>query len=65
MRPHQIPLKINSEVHMLTFIKEFWSFLAARKKFWLAPIMIVMILLGSMLIAVQGSVVAPFIYALF
>jgi hypothetical protein len=62
---HQIPLKINFEVDMISFIKEFWAFLAARKKFWLAPIMIIMILLGAMLIAVQGSVVAPFIYAIF
>ena len=50
---------------MISFIKEFWTFLAARKKLWLAPIMIILLILGAILIAVEGSVVAPFIYAIF
>jgi hypothetical protein len=50
---------------MISFIKELWSFLRARKKLWLAPIIIVMVLLGALLIAAQGSAVAPFIYTLF
>jgi hypothetical protein len=50
---------------MTSFIKELWAFLRARKKLWLAPIIIVMILLGALLIAAQGSVIAPFIYTLF
>ena len=47
------------------FVKELWAFLRARKKLWLAPIVIVMVLLGGLLILAQGSVVAPFIYTLF
>jgi len=49
----------------MSFIKELWAFLRARKKFWLAPILLVMVLLGALLIVAQGSVVAPFIYTLF
>jgi len=49
----------------MTFIKELWRFLASRKKLWLLPIVIVMILLGFLLIFAQGSVLAPFIYTLF
>ena len=49
----------------LEFIKEFWAFLRVRKKLWLAPIIIVMLILGGLLILAQGSVVAPFIYTLF
>lgn len=47
------------------FITEIWRFLRARKKLWLAPIIIVMVLLGGLLIMAQGSVIAPFIYTLF
>jgi hypothetical protein len=47
------------------FLKELWSFLRVRKKLWLAPIIIVMVLLGGLLVLAQGSVVAPFIYTLF
>jgi hypothetical protein len=47
------------------FITEIWRFLRARKKLWLAPIIIVMVLLGGLLIVAQGSVIAPFIYTLF
>ncbi len=46
-------------------IKELWAFLRVRKKIWLAPIIIVMLFLGGLLILAQGSVVAPFIYTLF
>ena len=49
----------------MEFIKELWDFLRIRKKLWLAPIIIVMIVLGGLLIIAQGSVVAPFIYTLF
>ena len=49
----------------MDFIKELWSFLRERKKLWLAPIIIVMIILGGLLILAQGSVVAPFIYTIF
>jgi len=49
----------------MEFLKELWAFLRLRKKLWLAPIIIVMVLLGGLLILAQGSVVAPFIYTLF
>lgn len=47
------------------FLKELWTFLRVRKKLWLAPIIVVMILLGGLLVLAQGSVVAPLIYTLF
>jgi hypothetical protein len=47
------------------FIKELWAFLRTRKKIWLLPIIVVMVLLGGLLILAQGSVLAPFIYTLF
>lgn len=46
-------------------IRELWSFLRIRKKLWLAPLIIVMVALGGLLILAHGSVVAPFIYTLF
>jgi hypothetical protein len=49
----------------MSFIKELWTFLRLRKKVWLAPIIFAIIMLGSLLIAAQGSVMAPFIYTLF
>jgi uncharacterized membrane protein YjdF len=49
----------------MNFIKELWSFLRMRKKLWLAPIIAVIVILGALLIAAQGSVIAPFIYTLF
>jgi hypothetical protein len=50
---------------MLDLIKDLWDFMKERKKFWLAPIIIVMLLLGALLVLSQGSAVAPFIYTLF
>lgn len=44
---------------------DLWQFLRVRKKFWLAPIILVMLLLGALIVFAQGSVVAPFIYTLF
>jgi hypothetical protein len=49
----------------MEFIKELWTFLRLRKKLWLAPIIIVLLVLGGLLILAQGSVVAPFIYTIF
>jgi len=49
----------------MEFLKELWMFLRFRKKFWLAPIIIVMLIFGGLLILAEGSVVAPFIYTLF
>lgn len=50
---------------MLTFLSEFWAFLRVRRKFWLLPILVVMLLVGVLLVLTQGSAVAPFIYTLF
>ena len=50
---------------MITFLKELWSFMKVRKKFWLAPIIIILLLLGALLIFTESSALAPFIYALF
>jgi hypothetical protein len=47
------------------FLLELWSFLRARKKFWLWPVIALMLILGGLLVFVHGSPVAPFIYALF
>lgn len=49
----------------MQFLKELFQFLKARKKFWLLPIILVMVLFGGLLILAQGSAVAPFIYTLF
>ncbi len=49
----------------MEFIKEFWNFLKVRKKYWLLPILIVLVIFGGLIILAQGSAVAPFIYTLF
>jgi len=50
---------------MLDLLKDLWSFMRERKKFWLAPIILIMVLLGALLVLTQGSAIAPFIYTLF
>lgn len=50
---------------MFSLVKELWIFMAARKKFWLLPVIIVLLTLGGMLILTQGSTIAPFIYTIF
>ncbi len=50
---------------MIDLLRDLWVFMRQRKKFWLAPIILVMVLFGALLIFAQGSVVAPFIYTLF
>ncbi len=50
---------------MTELLKDLWLFMRERKKFWLAPIIIVMLLLGMLIVLAQGSAVAPFIYTLF
>jgi hypothetical protein len=47
------------------FISELWAFMKERKKFWLLPIIIVLLLFGTLVVLTQGTVVAPFIYTLF
>jgi len=50
---------------MWELFKDFGAFMSKRKKYWLAPIIIVMVLLGVLIVFAQGSAVAPFIYTLF
>ncbi len=50
---------------MIDLIKDLWGFMKERKKFWLAPIIFIMLLLGGLLVLTQGSAIAPFIYTLF
>lgn len=50
---------------MLELLQDLWVFMRVRKKFWLAPVIGVMLILGVLLVATQGSAVAPFIYTLF
>ncbi len=50
---------------MIELLKDLWGFMRVRKKFWLAPIIVVMLLLGALIVLAQGSAVAPFIYTLF
>jgi hypothetical protein len=46
-------------------VREFWGFLKVRKKWWLAPIVLLLMLLGALLVFAKGSALAPFIYTLF
>jgi hypothetical protein len=49
----------------LSILREFWSFLRVRKKWWLAPIVVLLLTLGLILVLTEGSALAPFIYSLF
>ncbi len=49
----------------LSILGEFWTFLKVRKKWWLTPIVMTLVLLGALIVASQGSALAPFIYTLF
>ena len=50
---------------MLEFLNDLWAYMRERKKFWLAPIIIVLLLLGVLIVLAEGTAVAPFIYTLF
>jgi hypothetical protein len=52
-------------VNKLAIVREFWAFLRERKKWWLAPIVLFLLLLGGLLVFAKGSALAPFIYSLF
>jgi hypothetical protein len=58
---------VNSEGGQLlvSVIKELWAFMRERKKLWLAPILIIMVLLSGLLFLAQGTALAPFIYSIF
>ena len=49
----------------MDFLKEFWEFLKFRKKYWLLPILLVLVLFGGLIVLTQGSAIAPFIYTIF
>ena len=49
----------------MSFVRELWRYMRTRKKYWLLPILIVMVILGGLIVLAQGSAVAPFIYTLF
>ncbi|MDC0579116.1 DUF5989 family protein [Candidatus Pelagibacter ubique] len=62
----EILLDVNSKKYnTMELLKELWTFLRVRKKLWLAPIIIIMIIFGGLLILAQGSVIAPFVYTIF
>lgn len=50
---------------MKSFLIEFWDFLKVRKKYWLLPILIVLVLFGALIVLTQGTAIAPFIYTIF
>jgi hypothetical protein len=50
---------------MIDLLSDLWAFMKERKKFWLAPIILLMVMLGGLLVFAQGSAIAPFIYTLF
>lgn len=52
-------------VNKFSILKEFWNFLRVRKKWWLIPIVVFLLTLGALLVAANGSALAPFIYSLF
>ena len=49
----------------MEFLREFWEFLKVRKKFWLLPVLFVLVLFGGLIILTQGTAIAPFIYTVF
>jgi hypothetical protein len=49
----------------MSFLIELWSFMRARKKYWLVPVVLIILLFGALIVLTQGSAVAPFIYTLF
>ncbi len=50
---------------MASFLGEMWRFMRARKKFWLLPILVMMVIFGGLIVLTKGSAVAPFIYTIF
>ena len=58
--------KVKGKINFnMSFIKEFWEFLRIRKKYWLLPIILVLVLFGGLIVLSQGSAIAPFIYTIF
>lgn len=49
----------------MEFLRDLWGFLRVRKKYWLAPVIIVLLLFGALIVFTSGSAIAPFIYTIF
>jgi Family of unknown function (DUF5989) len=49
----------------VSFFKELWAYMRSRKKYWLIPILVAMLIVGGLIVLAQGSAIAPFIYTLF
>jgi hypothetical protein len=69
-RHHPLAISFNrpacrNPMSKLAIIKEFWDFLRVRKKWWLVPIVLFLLVLGALLVFAKGSALAPFIYSLF
>lgn len=60
-----LPLQLFERIRQMDFLKDLWGFLKVRKKFWLLPIILFMILFGVLIVLTAGSAIAPFIYAIF
>jgi hypothetical protein len=66
--PFCVTLNFCSEViaeNSMSFLAEFWKFLRVRKRFWLVPLLVMMLVFGALLVLAESSAVAPFIYTLF
>ena len=61
----QPPLNFLKGIKLMDFLKDLWGFLRERKKFWLLPIILFMLLFGVLIVLTGGSAIAPFIYAIF
>lgn len=55
----------DKEFYLVDFIKDLWGFLKERKKFWLLPIILTLLLFGALIVLTSGSAIAPFIYTVF
>lgn len=65
-KPYWLALCIfSSRRHNMDFIRDLWGFMRVRKKYWLLPIIIILVLLGTLIVLTSGSAIAPFIYTLF
>ena len=49
----------------MNFIKEFWEFIIIRKKYWLLPVIIALVLFGGLIVLTQGSILSPLVYTIF
>ena len=60
-----LPARVWAISSKMSFLVEFWRFLRVRKKYWLFPVLFMMVVFGGLIVLTQGSAVAPFIYTLF